>query len=216
MACEICNGDHNMINCDRNPARLNRPFKFFKNNNVPPGIYKKTFNKLKCYFDDDMINIKDIAIFIIDIIKSFNGNFVNVEYYNNIRKSLSDCSFIEEFHEQKAIIFDQLRHSIKDIDVPALQQNILLRCVLRKVDEDKISCKWCPLCCSSFDELMQHHHKEHCKIVDQFNCPYPKCKSILKSWKSLKAHMKTHTTEFICEICGKQFASKYSRIRSVQ
>ncbi|XP_059056431.1 zinc finger protein 846-like isoform X2 [Achroia grisella] len=87
----------------------------------------------------------------------------------------------------------------------------------------KLRCKLCTTDVASYDEL--RHHIDNCSQLkygrkwnklpfklekDQLDCPV--CKKTFLNYVSLNTHMNIHYPNYICENCGKAFASK-ARLR---
>ncbi|KAM3957682.1 uncharacterized protein ACR2FA_008395 [Aphomia sociella] len=87
----------------------------------------------------------------------------------------------------------------------------------------KLRCKLCTTDVGDYEEL--RHHIEHCSQLkysrkwnklpfklekDQLDCPV--CKKTFLNYVSLNTHMNVHYPNYICESCGKAFASK-ARLR---
>lgn len=91
------------------------------------------------------------------------------------------------------------------------------------MSSSKLRCKICTTDISDYNELRSHIEnctrlKSHCKWnklpfkleKDQLDCPV--CKKTFLNFVSLNTHMNLHYPNFICENCGKAFASK-ARLR---
>ncbi|KAG6439063.1 hypothetical protein O3G_MSEX000454 [Manduca sexta] len=134
------------------------------------------------------------------------------------------CSICPE----KTTSLDSLRNHTRDHDISNL--HIAFKKMMFSKSQrfykvsTKLRCKICTVDVSNFDELRQHI--ENCTRIkftnrtwntlpfklekDQLDCPV--CKKTFLNYVNLNTHMNVHYPNYICENCGKAFASK-ARLR---